>query len=40
MSSLASEKQRAREQWSQDPCGAVYDREKTSHRMEHRNHGN
>ena len=27
MSSLAEEKQRAREQWSQDPCGAVYDRE-------------
>src|SRR5512143_3038151 len=27
MSSLAEEKQRAREQWSQDPCGAEYDRE-------------
>jgi SAM-dependent methyltransferase len=27
MSSLAEEKLRAREQWSQDPCGAVYDRE-------------
>jgi SAM-dependent methyltransferase len=27
MSRLAEEKQRAREQWSQDPCGAVYDRE-------------
>src|SRR5215510_8811182 len=29
MSSLAEEKQRAREQWSQDPCGATYDREHT-----------
>jgi SAM-dependent methyltransferase len=27
MSSLAEEKLRAREQWSQDPCGAEYDRE-------------
>ena len=27
MSSLAEEKIRAREQWSQDPCGAEYDRE-------------
>ena len=27
MSSLAEEKLRAREQWSQDPCGAAYDRE-------------
>ena len=27
MSTLAEEKLRAREQWSQDPCGAVYDRE-------------
>ena len=27
MSSLAEEKVRAREQWSQDPCGAEYDRE-------------
>ena len=27
MTSLAEEKQRAREQWSQDPCGAEYDRE-------------
>jgi len=27
MSSLAEEKVRAREQWSQDPCGAVHDRE-------------
>lgn len=27
MSSLAEEKLRAREQWSNDPCGAVYDRE-------------
>src|SRR5262245_21798206 len=27
MSSLAKEKQRAREQWGQDPCGAEYDRE-------------
>lgn len=27
MSSLADEKVRAREQWSQDPCGAEYDRE-------------
>src|SRR6185295_5686645 len=27
MSSLAEEKQRARDQWSQDPCGAEYDRE-------------
>ena len=27
MSGLAEEKVRAREQWSQDPCGAVYDRE-------------
>ena len=26
MTSLAQEKQRAREQWSQDPCGAEYDR--------------
>jgi hypothetical protein len=25
--SLAKEKLRAREQWGQDPCGAVYDRE-------------
>lgn len=27
MSTLAEEKLRAREQWSQDPCGAVYDPE-------------
>jgi len=27
MSTLAEEKVRAREQWSQDPCGAEYDRE-------------
>jgi ubiquinone/menaquinone biosynthesis C-methylase UbiE len=27
MSGLAEEKLRAREQWSQDPCGAEYDRE-------------
>ena len=27
MSTLAEEKVRAREQWSQDPCGAKYDRE-------------
>src|SRR5690349_7035184 len=27
MSSLAEEKLRAREQWSQDPCGAEYERE-------------
>src|SRR5688572_21009639 len=27
MSTLAEEKLRAREQWSQDPCGAEYDRE-------------
>ena len=27
MAGLAEEKLRAREQWSQDPCGAVYDRE-------------
>ena len=27
MSSLAQEKLRAREQWSQDPCGSHYDRE-------------
>jgi SAM-dependent methyltransferase len=27
MSMLAEEKARAREQWSQDPCGAEYDRE-------------
>src|SRR5262245_47306414 len=27
MSGLAQEKQRAREQWTGDPCGAVYDRE-------------
>jgi ubiquinone/menaquinone biosynthesis C-methylase UbiE len=27
LSSLAEEKLRAREQWSQDPCGAVYERE-------------
>lgn len=27
MSGLAEEKLRAREQWGQDPCGAVYDRE-------------
>jgi ubiquinone/menaquinone biosynthesis C-methylase UbiE len=27
MSSLAPEKQRAREQWSQDPCGAEHDRD-------------
>ena len=27
MSTLAEEKQRARDQWSQDPCGAEYDRE-------------
>lgn len=27
LSSLAEEKLRAREQWSQDPCGAEYDRE-------------
>jgi ubiquinone/menaquinone biosynthesis C-methylase UbiE len=27
MSSLAEEKQRARDQWSHDPCGAEYDRE-------------
>jgi len=27
MSSLAEEKVRAREQWSQDPCGAEYERE-------------
>ena len=27
MSSLAKEKQRAREQWTQDPCGAEYERE-------------
>ena len=26
MSSLAEEKLRAREQWSQDPCGAEYER--------------
>jgi hypothetical protein len=27
MSGLAEEKLRAREQWTQDPCGAVHDRE-------------